>query len=141
LPAELLDSAFRPREALRSSDFAGGQSSQPNERRKLRRKGLRRAQSSRCPRPRIRPLGAMEVWSTGVLRMSELDPGSAGLVLLSGRGCPSLLRVSEFEDSDSTELVALLPGEASESIGCRFQRLANVFAPGIHCSRRSRRFF
>ena len=45
---------------IRSSDFAGGQSCQPNGRRKLRRTRCRR-------RPRIRANGEMECWSNGVL--------------------------------------------------------------------------
>jgi hypothetical protein len=117
----LLDRAFKSREALRSSDFAGGQSCQPNERRKLRRTGLRRTKSSRCSRFRILASGVMEFWSTGVLRPVRIAPRvRGGWRCFLGAGCAPLLRVSEFEDSDSTELI---PAHSVRGHFCGFSLL------------------
>ena len=61
---------------LRSPDFAGRQKSKPM-RLKLRRAGLRRAQSSRCPR--FGPNGVVESWSIGVLRFVQFSGGKYGI--------------------------------------------------------------
>ncbi len=62
--------------------------------------------------------GRRERWSFGVREYCACRnwiPDPRGWCCFLGAGWPSLLRASEFEDSDSTELAAVLPGEASES--------------------------